>query len=56
MGEKQGIRERKERFVNRLVRNGTDQAKAEKIAKDTIRRLEYDGRLDDVKRKEQQQR
>lgn len=56
MGEKQGIRDRKERFQERLVKHGTSPEKAEKIARDTIRRLEYDGRLDKVSQKERRQR
>jgi len=56
MGEQQGIRERKERFTERLVENGTPRDKAEQITRETVKRLDYDGRLDKVARKERKQR
>lgn len=57
MGERFGIRERKERFKKRLIEKGNiPPDKAERMARDTVRRLEVDGRIDGVVRKEQRQR
>lgn len=56
MGEQQGVRDRMERFQERLVKHGTPREKAEKITRETVKRLEYDGRLDKVARKERRQR
>jgi len=56
MGEQQGIRDRMERFEERLVKHGTPRDKAEQITRETVKRLDYDGRLDKVARKERKQR